>query len=142
MDQFLVKRMDAAATLPERKSKEAAGYDICSIQDLTIEPGSQALVGTGLAMRCPLGTYARVAPRSGLAVKGIHVGAGVIDRDYRGEVKVLLINLGSTPFVIKQGDRIAQVILEQCVMVDPICVESLDDTHRGDGGFGSTGIVS
>ena len=99
------------------------------------------MVKTDLSVACPEGTYARIAPRSGLAKKkGIDVGAGVIDADYRGPVGVILFNFGEDDFEIKRGDRIAQMILEQVSMVPAIQVESLDDTERGAAGFGSTGV--
>lgn len=101
------------------------------------------LVSTGIAVKISEGYYGRVASRSGLAVKShLEVGAGVIDSDYRGEVKVLLRNLGSQPFEVKKGDRIAQLILEKIITPDPLEVKDLDDTARGEGGFGSTGIKS
>jgi dUTP pyrophosphatase len=100
-------------------------------------------VKTDLAISCPAGTYGRVAPRSGLTVKkGVHVGAGVIDADYRGPVGVVLFNLGTEPLVIEHGDRIAQLILEQIVMAPVVDVGDgeLEETVRGAGGFGSTGV--
>ena len=96
---------------------------------------------TDLSIACPPGTYGRVAPRSGLTVKnGIHVGAGVIDADYRGPVGVVLFNLGQEDFVIQVGDRIAQLILEKVCIATVEEVDELDSTVRGSGGFGSTGI--
>lgn len=96
---------------------------------------------TGLSIACPTGTYGRVAPRSGLAVKKfIDVGAGVIDADYRGEVGVVLFNFGVEDFFVTTGDRVAQLVLEQVCMVPAVEVEELSDTERGAGGFGSTGI--
>lgn len=138
-EQFLIKLLSPTAVSPARKSDEAAGYDICSDEDIMIPAGKQCLVSTGLSMQCPIGTYARVAPRSGLAVKGIHVGAGVIDRDYRGEVKVLLVNHGESDFQIAKGDRVAQIVLEKIVTPESMVVETLPETTRGEGGFGSTG---
>jgi deoxyuridine 5'-triphosphate nucleotidohydrolase len=108
-----------------------------------IPAGGRGIVQTDLSIGCPAGTYGRVAPRSGLTVKnGIHVGAGVIDADYRGPVGVVLFNLGTEPFEVKKGDRIAQLILEQIVMAPVEEVTELDATVRGGGGFGSTGIES
>ena len=99
------------------------------------------MVGTGLAFAIPVGNYGRIAPRSGLAVKNsIHVGAGVVDSDYRGEVKVCLFNHSDNVFDIAEGDRIAQMIIEKYTMTDLVEVEALDDTIRGEGGFGSTGV--
>ena len=99
------------------------------------------MVPTGLAFAIPEGNYGRMAPRSGLAAKhGIHVGAGVLDSDYRGEIKAVLFNLGDKDFEIKEGDRIAQVIVEKYTITELVEVEDLDDTERGAGGFGSTGV--
>lgn len=95
---------------------------------------------TDLAVEVPAGCYGRVAPRSGLAAKHhIDVGAGVIDEDYRGNVGVVLFNHGAEPFVVQRGDRIAQLICERCVLPELLEVDSLDETQRGAGGFGSTG---
>ena len=100
----------------------------------------QVLVSTGLAFAIPTGNYGRIAPRSGLAVKNsINVGAGVIDSDYRGEVRVLLFNHGDVDFVISEGDRIAQLIIEKYTPTELVEVETLGETQRGEGGFGSTG---
>ena len=99
------------------------------------------MVGTGLAFGIPEGNYGRIAPRSGLAAKhSIDVGAGVIDSDYRGEVKVLLFNFSDVDFKFNEGDRIAQMIIEKYTMTLITEVEKLDETVRGDGGFGSTGV--
>jgi len=135
-----VKRLDDTAILPHRASGGAVGYDLYCHQDVRIVPGSRELVGTGIAVVVPVGTYGRVAPRSGLAVKhGIQVGAGVIDPDYTGEVKVLLFNHGDDVFEAKRGDRVAQLVLERCETPEVEEVHVVEDTHRGAGGFGSTG---
>lgn len=138
-----VHLLNSRAKLPERKSAGAAGYDLCASEDSLIEANGHQLVATGIAMQCPEGTYARVAPRSGLAVRGIHVGAGVVDHDYRGEVKVLLVNLGKEAFQVQAGDRIAQLILERILTPKVAAVQDLSelsDTARGGAGFGSTGV--
>ena len=141
MDFLYVQLLSESASVPQRMSEGAAGYDIKASQDVTIGPGERALVSTGIAMNAPKGTYIRIAPRSGLAVKNaIQVGAGVVDSDYVGEVKVLLFNCGSSPFEIKTGDRIAQAIVEQIKTPDVMVVGKLEDTARGAGGFGSTGV--
>ena len=115
--------------------------DLHASEEITIQPLTRKAIGTGIAISIPDNTYARIAPRSGLAAKhAIDVGAGVVDADYRGELKVLLINQGSTPFQVKIGDRIAQLILEKIELSDPMEVDSLEETNRGDHGFGSTGI--
>ena len=101
----------------------------------------KVLVGTGLAFGIPEGNYGRIAPRSGLAAKhSIDIGAGVIDSDYRGELKVLLFNFSDTDFKISEGDRIAQMIITKYTLTTLAEVETLDATVRGDGGFGSTGV--
>lgn len=135
-----VKRIIADAKLPIRGSDGAAGYDLQSVESCVILPGKRAVVATGLSIELPPGVYGRIAPRSGLAVKhGIDVGAGVVDADYRGEVKVVLFNHDTNPYVIKPGYRIAQLVLER--YETPPVVEIFDnsDTRRGYGGFGSTG---
>lgn len=139
MNVFL---LDEHARVPTRGSPEAAGYDLCAMHDGYVDPGSRLLVGTGIAIEVPPGTYGRVAPRSGLAVNhGMHIGAGVIDRDYRGELRVLLWNLGTERFEFKRGYRIAQLILEKIETPDvKIVTAPLGDTVRGSGGFGSTGV--
>lgn len=139
-----VKKLSESAVLPVRGSTGAAGYDLTSTESHVILPGHRAVVGTGLVIEVPLGTYGRVAPRSGLAVKsGIQVGAGVVDSDYRGEVKVVLFNQdNSKTYTVKPGYRIAQLVLEkiECPEVEEI-KDELDSTERGDGGFGSTGVT-
>ena len=135
-----IKRLTLDAVLPTRGSPGSVGYDLYSLDELTIDPGARNIVSTGVCATVPPGCYGRIAPRSGLSVKyGIHVGAGVIDPDYTGEVKVVLFNHGTEDFEIKKGDRIAQLILERCdtPMIKEIGL--LDETLRGDGGFGSTG---
>ena len=143
MERLRVKKLSEKAVLPTRGSDLAAGYDLSSAADMVLKPGARAIVPTDLSVACPPGTYGRVAPRSGLTVKfGIHVGAGVIDADYRGPVGVVLFNLGDQDFTIHQGDRIAQLILEEVRIVDVEEVEDLEDTERGAGGFGSTGVAA
>merc|ERR1711862_510068 len=110
---------------------------------IVVPSQQRRVVKTDLSIACPKGTYGRIAPRSGLAVKhGIDVGAGVVDADYRGPVGVVLFNFGDKDFTIEIGDRIAQLILEKiCADVEIVQVEGeLDDTKRGSGGFGSTGV--
>ena len=114
-----------------------------SPKSVAIPPGGRAVVATDLSIACPAGTYGRIAPRSGLAVKkGIDVGAGVVDADYRGPVGVVLFNLGSEEFQVNEGDRIAQLVLEQIIMSPIEVVDKLDETVRGSGGFGSTGVAN
>ena len=135
-----VKKLVSHATLPVRSSSGAAGYDLHSSEGYVILPGQRAVVSTGLSFELPPGVYGRVAPRSGLAVKhGLQVGAGVVDPDYTGEVKVVLFNHDKNTFVIKPGYRIAQLVLERFETPDVEEVEVVAETDRGDNGFGSTG---
>ena len=114
-----------------------------SCADITVPAHGRAIVPTGLALAAPPGTYARVAPRSGLAVKHfIDTGAGVVDEDYRGEVGVVLFNHGGDAFEVRRGDRVAQLILERIVTPEVEEVDDLDATARGAGGYGSTGVAS
>jgi len=140
---LLVKRLVPEAKLPVRGSAQAAGFDLSAAVAASIPAHGKAIVKTGLSIATPLQTYARIAPRSGLAAKHmLHCGAGVVDADYRGEVGVVLFNHGAIPFEVAAGDRIAQLILEKIAMLECVETESLDDTERGAGGFGSTGIAS
>lgn len=135
-----VKRLEKNAILPVRGSPFAAGYDLSCIEDFFISPRGKGLIRTGLAITVPRQTYGRLAPRSGLAWKnGIDVGAGVIDEDYLGEVKVVLFNHSDTQFEAKAGERIAQLILEKIETPEVEEVETLEPSTRGEGGFGSTG---
>jgi dUTP pyrophosphatase len=141
MNKLQVKLLSENATFPTKGSPLSAGFDLSSAHDTVIKAGTRGLVKLDISIACPPGTYGRIAPRSGLAVKkGIDVGAGVVDADYRGPVGVVLFNLGDEDFEVKKGDRIAQLILEQVCMVDAVQVEELDETVRGAGGFGSTGV--
>jgi dUTP pyrophosphatase len=132
--------------LPAYQTIEAAGLDLMAAvpdgEPLTLAPGQYALVPTGLAIALPAGHEAQVRPRSGLAAKhGVTVlnSPGTIDADYRGEIKVILINHGATPFVIKRGERIAQMVIAPMVQAALVPVATLSATDRGAGGFGSTG---
>jgi len=129
------------ARVPSRGSTDAAGADLHSTEQTTLLPGQRKLIGTGLKMQIPKDVYGRIAPRSGLAHKhGIDTLAGVIDPDYRGEVKVLLLNTSDKEFEIQIGDRIAQLIFERFAI--PTFEETSDfseNTNRGESGFGSTG---
>ena len=136
------KMLSATTLIPERASSGAAGYDIYADQSGVInDSGSTLLISTGWAMEMPVGYYAEIRPRSGLAVKhGIDTLAGVIDSDYRGEVKVLLINHSNKHFKIKSGDRIAQLVFRKHETPNVMIVSELGDSVRGSGGFGSTGV--
>ncbi|KAM0852381.1 hypothetical protein ACQ4PT_051800 [Festuca glaucescens] len=136
-----VKKLSENAILPRRGSALAAGYDLSSAVEMTVPARGKALVATDLSIAIPEGTYARVAPRSGLALKhSIDVGAGVIDADYRGPVGVVLFNHSEVDFAVKPGDRIAQLIIQVIATPEVAEVEDLDATVRGEGGFGSTGV--
>ena len=143
------KRLDPQrngdVSLPRYMREEAAGMDIhaANINPLTLAPGAVILVPTGFSMALPKGFEAQIRPRSGLAVKhgiGIINAPGTIDSDYRGEVKVALINFGSEPFVINRNERIAQMIITRVWQAEITVVDELDPTERGEGGFGHTGV--
>ena len=131
--------------LPAYESPGAAGMDIAAAidADIMIAPGERHAVPTGLAMAIPTGHEVQIRPRSGLALRhGVTVAnaPGTIDSDYRGEVKVILINLGAAPFTVTRGMRIAQMVVAPVIQVSIALADKLDATDRGDGGFGSTGI--
>ncbi|MCR9179102.1 MAG: dUTP diphosphatase [Erythrobacteraceae bacterium] len=139
-----VKRLPhgAGLPLPAYATSGAAGMDVVSAEDVVIAPGARHAVATGLALAIPQGYEIQVRPRSGLALKhGITVPntPGTIDSDYRGELKVILINHGTEPFTIARGDRVAQLVLAPVVQAAWDEVAELDVTDRGAGGFGSTG---
>jgi len=140
-NQLSIKKLSPLAQLPTKGSEFAAGYDLYAVESLVVKARGKALIKLELQIAVPFGTYARLAPRSGLALKnGIDVGAGVIDADYRGPVGVILFNHSDTDFVVNTGDRIAQLILERIVTNAVIEeVDTLPETKRGSGGFGSTG---
>jgi dUTP pyrophosphatase len=140
----LYPEKNADIPLPRYMSTQAAGMDICAAveKDLILNPGERALVPTGLAMGLPNGFEAQIRPRSGLAARhGVTVvnSPGTIDADYRGEVRVALINLGQTPYTIRRGERIAQMVIQSVFQAQIVEVSNLDQTVRNGGGFGSTG---
>ncbi len=129
--------------IPAYATAHAAGMDVVSAEEIILNPGDRHPVATGFALAIPEGYEIQVRPRSGLALKhGITLpnAPGTIDADYRGELKVLLINHGADPFPIKRGDRIAQLIVAPVQLASFVEVDMLDDTVRGVGGFGSTGV--
>jgi dUTP pyrophosphatase len=135
-----VKQLRHEAILPRPATDGAAGADLHSVESFTLQPGERRLIPTGLSIEIQPGFYGRVAPRSGLAVRhGIDTLAGVIDSDYRGEVQVLLINLGNLPVDFNAGDRIAQLIIAPAAQCEYTWADELNETMRGRGGFGSTG---
>ena len=131
--------------LPAYATEGAAGMDVVSAEDVVLAPGARHAVATGLAMAIPHGFEVQVRPRSGLALKhGVTVAnaPGTVDSDYRGELKVILVNLGAEPFEIRRGDRVAQLVVAPVVRAAWLEVSALDETVRGAGGFGSTGVGS
>jgi dUTP pyrophosphatase len=131
--------------LPGYATEGAAGMDVVSAEDVAIAPGARHAVATGLALAIPAGFEIQVRPRSGLALKhGVTVPntPGTIDSDYRGELKVILINHGDTTFIVQRGDRVAQLVLAPVTQATWLEVSELDETVRGAGGFGSTGVGS
>jgi dUTP pyrophosphatase len=139
MENLSVVLLHKDAVVPKRATPGSVGYDLVSIEDKVLYPDTWELFRTGLRIRVPLGTYGRIAPRSGLAVKHhVDVKAGVIDFDYRGEVMILLSAGPGTGVRIAKGDKIAQLILENVTTTKVEVVATLDETERGSGGFGST----
>jgi dUTP pyrophosphatase len=128
--------------LPRYASEDAVGLDVTAAEELVLHPGKRHAVATGFSIEIPRGYEVQVRPRSGLAIKhGITClnTPGTIDSDYRGEVKVILINLGEEPFEIRRGERIAQLVPAPVLRADFVEASTLSDTERGSGGFGSTG---
>ena len=146
MEKIKVKVINKSGNdLPEYKTPQSAGMDLRANIDeaITLEPMSRRLVKTGLFIALPEGYEAQIRPRSGLALKhGITVlnTPGTVDADYRGEIMALLINLSNTPFIINPGDRIAQMVIARHEQAEFALVDELDDTERGEGGMGHTGI--
>lgn len=140
-----VKIKSRSATLPSYETKGSAGMDLraCIEEEIRLTPGARALIGTGIYIELPEGFEAQIRARSGLAVKhgiGLVNGIGTIDSDYRGEIKIPLINWGEETVTIKNGDRIAQMVIARYERIVWEEVEALGETGRGDGGFGHTGI--
>ncbi|MBW1892576.1 MAG: dUTP diphosphatase [Deltaproteobacteria bacterium] len=145
--KFLRLRPDADEDipLPSYMTKHSSGMDLCAAleNDLTLEHGRISLIPTGFAIAIPEGFEAQIRPRSGLASKhgiGLINSPGTIDSDYRGEVKIAVINLGNKPYTFRRGDRIAQMVIQRVYQLKPVIVEELNETQRGQGGFGHTGI--
>ncbi len=137
------KKLNSHSLIPEYMSNSASGADIYACEEVVIEPGEIKLVSTGFSLAIPEGFEGQIRPRSGLALKhGISVlnSPGTIDSDYRGEVKVILINLGKKAFTVKYGDRIAQLVITEVARASFQTVQDLDETQRSEGGFGHTGF--
>lgn len=149
MEKVIIKfkRLDNSTDLPLPcyESEGSSGMDIraCVKEPVILQPGQIKLIPTGLAISIPFGYEAQMRPRSGLALKhgiGLVNSPGTIDSDYRGELGIIMINWGESPFTIKRGDRIAQMIISEVCRVDIVEAEMLDDTLRGEGGFGHSGV--
>ncbi|MCE1273762.1 MAG: dUTP diphosphatase [Chlorobiaceae bacterium] len=145
MIKVKIVRLNQKAVMPVYATAHAAGMDISACIDapVTVEPFSTALIPTGLSIELPEGFEAQLRPRSGLALRhmiSLPNTPATIDADYRGEVKVILINYGREPFTVSNGDRIAQMVVARVDRVEFEEVDSLSDTHRGAGGFGHTGV--
>lgn len=135
-----VKKLSEDAVIPKYAHPGDAAMDICSVEELTLEPGKHACIATGLSMEFEQGYFVNIRDRSGLAAKhAIHTMAGVIDSGYRGEYKIVLINLGQEQFKIEKGMRIAQMIVQKHEVPEVVEVDELGESQRGLGGFGSTG---
>ena len=140
--QINIKKLSENATIPSKGTNFAAGYDLYAAEDAVVNCGTRKLIKTNISMEITPGYYGRIAPRSGLAYKnGIDVLAGVIDSDYRGDIGVILYNSDKNiDFIVKKGDRIAQIIFEACYSATLNEAENLDNTLRQSGGYGSTGV--
>jgi dUTP pyrophosphatase len=144
--EIMVKKLKGCEdiTLPKHMTPHSAGMDIFAAveEEIVIEPGKRALLPTGIAIALPPGIEAQIRPRSGLAIKngiGLLNSPGTIDADYRGEIKIILINMGDEPFSVKRGDRIAQMVVREVFQGEWLTVDELPETDRNDGGFGHTG---
>lgn len=143
MTTIRFKKLNPDAAVPRQAHPGDAGMDLVSIEALVLEPGKRALVRTGLAVEIPVGFEGQVRPRSGLALKnGITVlnAPGTIDAGYRGEIGVVLINLGDSPFAVEPGMRIAQLVIAAVAEVTVAVADDLSATERGTGGYGSSGV--
>jgi dUTP pyrophosphatase len=135
-----IQTLHSDAIIPKAAHEHDAGVDLHAIEDYELQAGERKLFKTGLAIELPVGYVALIWPRSGLSYKrGIDVLAGVIDAGYRGDCGVILLNTGEIPCIIKKGERIAQLLIQPIVLPHFIEVEELNETIRGDGGFGSSG---
>ena len=138
--QIMVKKLTAEARLPAFAHPGDAGMDLFACVEMTLAPGETKPVPTGIQMAIPQGHVGLVWDKSGISLKGVHRLAGVVDAGYRGEVRVVMINLGLEPFAVAKGMKIAQLLVQPVMSVEVVETDSLDDTTRGQGGFGSTGL--
>jgi dUTP pyrophosphatase len=135
-----IKKIHQNAKVPAYAHAGDAGLDLFSCVDMVIEPGETMPVPTGIRMAIPAGYVGLVWDKSGLSIKGVHRLAGVVDAGYRGEVRVVMVNLGRDPFIVKAGMKIAQMLIQPVEAPTIVEADDLDDTSRGEGGFGSTGL--
>lgn len=138
-----IKKLNPNAIIPKYQSKQAAGFDFHALKDSYIHPGDTVLVETGLSIQLPEGYELQVRPRSGMSAKTkvrVSNSPGTIDADFRGEIKIILDNIGDFPYTVKVGDRIAQGVLAQVPQAEFEEVTELEESERGNGGFGSSGV--
>ena len=145
MTKILIKRLSKKISLPKYETAGSSGMDLAAniAGNISIDPGKTAIIPTGLALSVPKGFEVQIRPRSGLAAKqkiSVLNTPGTIDADYRGEIKVILINLGKENFIVEKGLRIAQMVVSPVIQVELKEVDELENTARGEGGFGSTGV--
>jgi dUTP pyrophosphatase len=138
--ELRVKRIHPDAKIPTYGHSGDAGMDLFAVVDRTLAPGEVFAVPTGIQVAIPAGFVGLIWDKSGLSLKGVHRLAGVVDAGYRGEVQVVMINLGKEPFALKKGMKIAQMLIQPVAAVTIVESDTLDDTSRGEGGFGSTGL--
>jgi dUTP pyrophosphatase len=138
--ELRVKRIHPEAKLPVYGHSGDAGLDLFSVVDRELAPGELSAVPTGIQVAVPAGHVGLVWDKSGISLKSVHRLAGVVDAGYRGEVQVVMINLGAAPFAVRKGMKIAQMLVQSVAAVSVVECEALDDTSRGQGGFGSTGL--
>ena len=139
MSQLFVKKLRENAVIPSRQTSGSVGFDLTTTMDIIIMPHKTELIQTGIAICIPVGHYGHIMPRSGWAVKGLAVNAGVIDQDYRGEIKVVCFNTTPSPIEISKGNRVAQLIIEKISVPEVVVVEEFEQTTRNTNGFGSSG---
>ncbi len=138
--ELKVRRIHPEAKLPVYSHPGDAGLDLFSVEDLTLAPGETRAVPTGIQVAIPAGHVGLVWDKSGISLRGVHRLAGVVDAGYRGEVRVVMVNLGGDPFQVKTGMKIAQLLIQTVAAVTVVESDDLDNTPRGEGGFGSTGL--
>lgn len=138
--ELKIRRIHPEAKLPSYGHKGDAGLDLFSCADYVLGAGEVKAIQTGIKVAIPRGYVGLIWDKSGISLKGVHKLAGVVDAGYRGEVQVVMINLGNAPYEIKKGMKIAQILIQPINEVEVIEAEDLDDTLRGEGGFGSTGL--